>query len=164
MKWTKVRDTALLTQIISTGVKAFVTHKANTPDLKESERWNQGTAWTGEDGIITMLKKHEAFEGVNLSTAFAGTAAVALTSDDVVHPEGLPWEHLGLFSAYDCGALRRGFQVYRQVCASCQNPTVGYFLTGLRTCRQETFLLAVPQEHEMSVLARTHDSAFLQFA
>ena len=41
-----------------------------------------------------------------LSTAFAGTAAVALTSDDVVHPEGLPWEHLGLFSAYDCGALR----------------------------------------------------------
>ena len=56
-----------------------------------------------------------------LSTAFAGTAAVALTSDDVVHPEGLPWEHLGLFSAYDCGALRRGFQVYRQVCATCHS-------------------------------------------
>ena len=47
--------------VTATGVKAFVTHKANTKDMKEEEKWNQGEAWTGEDGILT---KHEAFKGV----------------------------------------------------------------------------------------------------
>eukprot|EP00550_Attheya_septentrionalis_P003401 CAMPEP_0198291318 /NCGR_PEP_ID=MMETSP1449-20131203/8883_1 /TAXON_ID=420275 /ORGANISM="Attheya septentrionalis, Strain CCMP2084" /LENGTH=275 /DNA_ID=CAMNT_0043989939 /DNA_START=29 /DNA_END=856 /DNA_ORIENTATION=+ len=56
--------------------------------------------------------------------ALSGTvtvASVTFLSDDVVHPAELPWEHLGLFSSYDCGALRRGFQVYRQVCATCHS-------------------------------------------
>lgn len=42
-------------------------------------------------------------------------------SDDVVHPPAFPWSHTGFASAYDCGALRRGFQVYRQVCATCHS-------------------------------------------
>lgn len=42
-------------------------------------------------------------------------------SDDVVHAPAHPWGHLGYASAYDCGALRRGFQVYRQVCATCHS-------------------------------------------
>lgn len=28
---------------------------------------------------------------------------------------------MGLLSSYDCAALRRGFQVYRQVCATCHS-------------------------------------------
>jgi len=58
-----------------------------------------------------------------LASATALTAATSLTllSDDVVHPVELPWEHLGLFSSYDHAGLRRGFQVYRQVCATCHS-------------------------------------------
>jgi ubiquinol-cytochrome c reductase cytochrome c1 subunit len=64
----------------------------------------------------------------NTRAAFAAvgataTGAVAVTalSDDVVHAPAHPWGHLGYTAAYDCGALRRGFQVYRQVCATCHS-------------------------------------------
>ena len=55
------------------------------------------------------------------TAAAASTVAVTFLSEDTVHPPELPWAHLGMFSSYDCGALRRGFQVYRQVCATCHS-------------------------------------------
>lgn len=51
----------------------------------------------------------------------AAVPAVTLLSDDVAHPPVFPWRHRGFFSSYDCGALRRGFQVYREVCATCHS-------------------------------------------
>lgn len=58
-----------------------------------------------------------------LAAAAAAVSAPSLTfsSDDVVHPPQFPWRHRGFFSSYDCAALRRGFQVYREVCASCHS-------------------------------------------
>ena len=44
-----------------------------------------------------------------------------LDEEDVVHPPHYPWRHTGYFSSFDHGALRRGFQVYREVCASCHS-------------------------------------------
>lgn len=64
IKWTRERDTALLTQVIAVGVKAFATSKANKKDTAEEDKYNQGETWSGADGILTMLKKHEAFETV----------------------------------------------------------------------------------------------------
>jgi len=64
---------------------------------------------------------------VGVAVAAAGAAAapgfVGLTmlSDDTVHPPEYPWRHRGYFSSYDCAALRRGFQVYREVCATCHS-------------------------------------------
>jgi ubiquinol-cytochrome c reductase cytochrome c1 subunit len=52
---------------------------------------------------------------------FCLPATVTLLSDDVAHPPAFPWRHRGFFSSYDCGALRRGFQVYREVCATCHS-------------------------------------------
>lgn len=31
------------------------------------------------------------------------------------------WSHSGPLSSYDYASIRRGFQVYRQVCASCHS-------------------------------------------
>lgn len=42
-------------------------------------------------------------------------------SDDIAHPPEFPWRHRGFFSSFDCAALRRGFQVYREVCATCHS-------------------------------------------
>lgn len=55
------------------------------------------------------------------ASAAASVTAVTFLSEDVVHPPEYPWDHLGLFSSYDCAALRRGFHVYRQVCATCHS-------------------------------------------
>jgi len=56
------------------------------------------------------------------AAAAATTAKVTfLDEDDVVHPPHYPWRHTGYFSSFDHAALRRGFQVYREVCASCHS-------------------------------------------
>jgi ubiquinol-cytochrome c reductase cytochrome c1 subunit len=44
-----------------------------------------------------------------------------LDNEDVVHAPHYPWRHTGYFSSFDHAALRRGFQVYREVCASCHS-------------------------------------------
>mmetsp|Transcript_22507 Transcript_22507/g.50032 ORF Transcript_22507/g.50032 Transcript_22507/m.50032 type:complete len:279 (+) Transcript_22507:43-879(+) len=68
-------------------------------------------------------------KGIALAAASTATAGITLLSpaapsakcDDVLHAPTLPWEHMGLLSSYDCASLRRGFQVYRQVCATCHS-------------------------------------------
>lgn len=71
---------------------------------------------------IAFKHGHRATAALGASAAAASTAAaVTLLSDDVVHPLEIDWEHMGLFSSYDCAALRRGFHVYRQVCATCHS-------------------------------------------
>ncbi|TKA77690.1 Cytochrome c1, heme protein, mitochondrial [Friedmanniomyces simplex] len=67
------------------------------------------------------------------STAFAigsvswyyyqfGRPAYAMTpQEEGLHPPKYPWEHEKLYKTFDHGTLRRGFQVYREVCSSCHS-------------------------------------------
>lgn len=45
----------------------------------------------------------------------------AQCSEDHVHTEEFKWPHNGYLASYDYASVRRGFQVYRQVCASCHS-------------------------------------------
>ncbi|KAI2504277.1 Cytochrome C1 family [Fragilaria crotonensis] len=67
-----------------------------------------------------LNKNSRAAVAVVTATASSAVAVTAL-SGDVVHPADYPWTYTGITSAYDCAALRRGFQVYRQVCATCHS-------------------------------------------
>nr|CAD2169262.1 unnamed protein product [Meloidogyne enterolobii]CAD2193011.1 unnamed protein product [Meloidogyne enterolobii] len=42
-------------------------------------------------------------------------------SDFVVHPFQLPWSHGGLIDSLDMASVRRGYEVYKQVCAACHS-------------------------------------------
>ncbi|KAL0953490.1 hypothetical protein HGRIS_004720 [Hohenbuehelia grisea] len=42
-------------------------------------------------------------------------------SDEGLHPAAYPWSHKGLFDTFDHASLRRGYQVYREVCAACHS-------------------------------------------
>jgi len=63
--------------------------------------------------------------------ALAGAAAVTLTaswtltasraSDDHVPNLTYDWNHTGYLDAFDAKAIRRGYQVYTEVCASCHS-------------------------------------------
>ncbi|KAK4553306.1 cytochrome c1 [Recurvomyces mirabilis] len=67
------------------------------------------------------------------STAFAvgsvawyyyqfGRPAHAMTpSEEGLHATAYPWEHEKLHKTFDHNSLRRGFQVYREVCSSCHS-------------------------------------------
>ncbi|KPI45849.1 Cytochrome c1, heme protein, mitochondrial [Cyphellophora attinorum] len=53
---------------------------------------------------------------------FAGQDAFAMTpAEEGLHPSQYPWEHTRWTKTYDHGTLRRGFQVYREVCAACHS-------------------------------------------
>ena len=60
------------------------------------------------------------------ATLGAAVLAMSLTSPlnaagDAKHPAAMDWSFNGLFGTYDRDALRRGFQVYKEVCASCHS-------------------------------------------
>mmetsp|Transcript_1508 Transcript_1508/g.4152 ORF Transcript_1508/g.4152 Transcript_1508/m.4152 type:complete len:284 (-) Transcript_1508:556-1407(-) len=69
-----------------------------------------------------IRKNGPAAYAVAAATVAASTATVTfLDEEDVVHAPHYPWRHSGYFSSFDHAALRRGFQVYREVCASCHS-------------------------------------------
>ncbi|KAK2754225.1 cytochrome c1 [Arachnomyces sp. PD_36] len=51
-----------------------------------------------------------------------GQEAFAMTpAEEGLHPTQYPWEHAKWTKSFDHQALRRGFQVYREVCAACHS-------------------------------------------
>jgi len=67
-----------------------------------------------------------------------GRSAHAMTPvEEGLHATPYPWEHTKFYKTYDAQALRRGFQVYREVCAACHSlhripyrALVGTFMTA----------------------------------
>ncbi|TKA59873.1 Cytochrome c1, heme protein, mitochondrial [Cryomyces minteri] len=51
-----------------------------------------------------------------------GRSVHAMTpAEEGLHPTNYPWEHVKFTKTFDHQTLRRGFQVYREVCASCHS-------------------------------------------
>jgi len=65
--------------------------------------------------------------GGAVCTAISGGALIyalensVSASDLVVHPYNIPWAHSGMFSTFDYASVRRGYEVYKQVCAACHS-------------------------------------------
>ena len=57
------------------------------------------------------------------SAALLGLAGVALAdeAEHGLHSAQYPWPHEGMFDSYDHNSIRRGHQVYQQVCAACHS-------------------------------------------
>ena len=51
----------------------------------------------------------------------AAVSSPANAAGDAKHPAEMNWQFDGMFGTYDRNALRRGFQVYKEVCASCHS-------------------------------------------
>jgi len=62
-----------------------------------------------------------------LGLATGGAAGLAYTLDESVkadlsiHPPKLPWNHKGYMDSLDHESVRRGYQVYKQVCSACHS-------------------------------------------
>jgi len=64
------------------------------------------------------------------ATIVAGGTAVALTAAEFsavqaseleLHVPHYPWSHSGYLSTFDHSSMRRGFQVYKEVCSACHS-------------------------------------------
>ncbi|KAM9199618.1 cytochrome c1, heme protein, mitochondrial [Mergus octosetaceus] len=81
--------------------------------------------------------------------AAGGGAALALhgalsAGELEMHPPSFPWSHGGLLAALDHGSVRRGYQVYKQVCSACHSMEYLAFrnLIGVTHTEEEAKALA----------------------
>ncbi|KAK2192226.1 hypothetical protein NP493_36g01005 [Ridgeia piscesae] len=77
---------------------------------------------------IARLSRGKKIAAGVLGTVTAGAIglgvalqASVLASELELHPPAYPWTHNGAFSSFDHASLRRGYQVYKEVCAACHS-------------------------------------------
>jgi ubiquinol-cytochrome c reductase cytochrome c1 subunit len=76
---------------------------------------------TVNDAIPNDLFVVGVLGGVYLGSLLVSSKKSAECSGDNLPAPKLDWAHSGYFSTYDSASLRRGFEVYRQVCATCHS-------------------------------------------
>lgn len=52
---------------------------------------------------------------------FVGEVHASHLSDEGLHAPAYPWPHNGVLDSFDHASIRRGYQVYREVCAACHS-------------------------------------------
>ncbi|KAG7670405.1 hypothetical protein KSW81_002969 [Nannochloris sp. 'desiccata'] len=65
------------------------------------------------------------------------SVALADEAEHGLHAPDFPWPHEGFFSSYDARSIRRGFQVYQQVCATCHSLNQIHFRDLVGVCYTE---------------------------
>ncbi|XP_071957652.1 cytochrome c1, heme protein, mitochondrial-like isoform X2 [Antedon mediterranea] len=76
--------------------------------------------------ISTAVLSPKALGALGAATAGAAGLATALTiavsaDDAILHPPKFPWSHRGMFQSLDHSSVRRGYQVYKDVCSACHS-------------------------------------------
>ncbi|XP_024031850.1 cytochrome c1-2, heme protein, mitochondrial [Morus notabilis] len=103
----------------------------------------------GVDSAGAKSLRALALLGVGVS-GFLGFATVA-SADEAEHGlecPNYPWPHEGILSSYDHASIRRGHQVYQQVCASCHSMSLISYrdLVGVAYTEEETKAMAAEIE------------------
>ncbi|KAM7267296.1 hypothetical protein ACFE04_009462 [Oxalis oulophora] len=105
-----------------------------------------------EDAASAGIKSLRAFAilGVGVS-GFLSFASIASASDEAEHgleSPNYPWPHEGILSSYDHASIRRGHQVYTQVCASCHSVSLVSYrdLVGVAYTEEEVKAMAAEIE------------------
>lgn len=86
-----------------------------------------------------MLSRLPKFAKVAVAGgAFAGFASQEVNaSADRILPESYPWNHHGWFESYDMASVRRGHQVYANVCATCHSMNLLAYRNFVDNCYTE---------------------------
>jgi len=84
---------------------------------------------------------------VGFSSLTAGT--IAYCSSDHIEAPAYGWSHDGAFGSYDYAAIRRGFQVYREVCASCHALEHIYFRNLVGVTHTEEQVKQIAEEYDI---------------
>ncbi|NP_001080379.1 cytochrome c-1 L homeolog [Xenopus laevis] len=66
-----------------------------------------------------------------------------------LHPPSYPWSHSGFLSSLDHGSIRRGYQVYKQVCAACHSMEYLAFRNLIGVSHTEAEAKALAEEFEI---------------
>ncbi|KAM7421922.1 hypothetical protein PAMA_010143 [Pampus argenteus] len=91
-----------------------------------------------------------------LGVVAAGGAGLALmlhqsvkASELELHPPNYPWSHAGPLSSLDHASVRRGYQVYKQVCSACHSMDYLAFRNLVGVSHTEAEATALAEEAEV---------------
>jgi len=88
---------------------------------------------TSFSGLSPFVIRTFAWSGVvGASWLFRQTQLDA--SELVAHPPHLPWSHQPFYSSFDYASVRRGFIVYKNVCANCHSLNAIAYRHLIGTC------------------------------
>ncbi|KAM6288815.1 cytochrome c1, heme protein, mitochondrial [Aegotheles albertisi] len=95
-----------------------------------------------------------ALSALGVLAAGGGGLALALGStldagELEMHPPSFPWSHGGALAALDHSSLRRGFQVYKQVCSACHSMDYLAFRNLIGVTHTEAEAKALAEEVEV---------------
>lgn len=98
--------------------KTGILKSGKTPCLSQVSSYSTTREWT--------KGKRALYGSLGLLAGGAGALIFALdrsvrASDLELHPPKNPWSHKGWFSSLDHAGIRRGYEVYKQVCAACHS-------------------------------------------
>ncbi|KAI8816275.1 cytochrome C1 family-domain-containing protein [Fimicolochytrium jonesii] len=87
--------------------------------------------------------------GLEIELPFT-TAHAFSTADHGLHAPHYPWEHHKFYKTYDHAAIRRGFQVYKEVCSACHSMQYIHYrnLVGVSHTEEEAKALAAEYEYD----------------
>ncbi|KAG6850764.1 cytochrome c1 [Arthromyces matolae] len=121
------------------------------------------TSSTSSAGFEALLNSRATLASVGLFTAgtiawythlygslpFIGEVHAGHLSDEGLHPAVYPWSHKGPLDTFDHASIRRGYQVYREVCAACHslNRIAWRNLVGVSHTVDETKAMAEEVEY-----------------
>ena len=66
-----------------------------------------------------------------------------------IHPPKLPWNHKGPLDSLDHGSIRRGYQVYKQVCSACHSMKFLAFRNLVDICYTEEEVKTMAEEEQL---------------
>jgi len=70
----------------------------------------------------------------------------SVRADLVLHPPKMQWSHSGMMDSFDHQSIRRGYQVYKQVCSACHSLKYIAFRNLVGTCYTEAEAKAMAAE------------------
>lgn len=111
--------------------QANLSFKNITENLTFGKKVAAGVAGAAATGAVGL--------GVALQTA-------VVASDLELHPPQYPWSHDGWFASIDHMSVRRGYQVYKQVCAACHSMNYMYYRNLVDACMTEEEAKAEAEE------------------
>jgi ubiquinol-cytochrome c reductase cytochrome c1 subunit len=84
----------------------------------------------------------------------AGISTIAASSSRCSGEDHIPaldygWNHHGALASFDHGSIRRGFQVYRQVCASCHSVSGVAFRSLVGVTHDEASMKKIAESYEV---------------
>merc|ERR1712141_110945 len=128
----------------ATKMAAIVGRSARQVLLKaQNGTFNQQANFSAKEAFKGLSKGKKIVAGV-VGTATAGAVGLGvalqtavMAGDLELHPPAFPWSHKGPLDSLDHSGIRRGYIVYKQVCAACHSMDYMYYRNLVDVCFTE---------------------------